>query len=113
MPSRGPSFSLLIASALLMAYPSGADAFCVVNATEERLLFAAWPHGGGQQDALLRRWLDPGAKACAKPDTGSALVDVFVFAGEDAIEGCDDEIAAAGTLTLKTFEEFDRCAWSK
>ena len=40
-------------------------------------------------------------------------MEVFVFADEDSIEGCDDEIAADGTLRLKTFEEFDNCVWDK
>lgn len=104
---------ILATAALLLASPSPANAFCVVNATEERLLFAVRLHGHIEQDFVLRRWVEAGAKACAKPDAGSGLVDVFVFAGEDSIEGCDDEIPATGTLTLKTFQEFDNCAWSK
>ncbi|MGI9384182.1 MAG: hypothetical protein ACR2PO_13590 [Methyloligellaceae bacterium] len=110
---RVPVLALLAGAALLLASLPAARAFCVVNATEERLLFAAWLHDRVDQEIVLRKWVEAGARACAKPDTGTGIVDVFVFSDEDAIEGCDDEIPASGTLTLKAFEEFDRCAWSK
>ena len=88
-------------------------AFCVENAADTRLFFTARLKGEADKGLIFRQWVDGGAKACAAPERGPGILEVFVFANEDAVEGCDDEIAAAGTLILRKFEEFDNCFWGK
>jgi hypothetical protein len=88
-------------------------AFCVENGTDTRLLFTARIMGGADKGLIFSQWVSSGMRVCGKPERGPDTLEVFVFAGEDSVEGCDDEIAAEGVLYLRKFEEFDNCIWSE
>lgn len=96
---------------ILLADAKPALAFCVENGTDTRLLFTARLKGNAEKGLIFTQWVDAGKKACGAPEQGRDILEVFVFADEDSVEGCDDEIAAAGALHLSRFEEFDNCAW--
>ena len=97
----------------LTAATSSVGAFCIENNADERLLFMAKPRDHAGEGWPFRQWLKPGGKTCGKPDSGITPVEVFVFVDEEALEGCDRLVAPVGVLRLKSFIEFDRCAWSE
>ena len=103
----------MIAGLALLAGMSPAQAFCVENGTDTRLFFTARLKGEADKGLIFRQWVDSGASACSTPERGPGTLEIFVFADEDSLEGCDDEIAAEGTLRLSKFEEFDNCVWDK
>jgi len=103
--------AVVFSGASLMA--SEAGAFCLENNADARLLFAAKPERSESPEWTFFGWLKPGQKSCGKPDSGTAPVEVFVFVDEDALEGCDARVAPTGTLKLKSFAEFDNCAWAE
>ena len=105
--------ALAFGAFLIFAVPKPADAFCIKNQTDTRLLFTARLKGKADNGLIFRRWVDGGASACGTPERGPGTLEVFVFADEDSVEGCDDEIAAEGTIHLSKFEEFDNCIWGK
>lgn len=104
------ALSLVAASLAIASGP--AEAFCVENKSDTRLIFFGRDKGGKSAGNGFRQWLAPGVKACAKPDSGKAIVEIFVFASDDAVEGCDAEVGASETLTLTDFHEFDNCTWA-
>jgi hypothetical protein len=104
---------LAISAAILFAGAHPAHAFCVENGTDTRLLFTARLKSKAADGLIFTQWVDAGKKSCGTPESGKDILEVFVFAGEDSVEGCDDEIAAPGTLHLSKFEEFDNCNWRK
>ena len=104
--------ALMIGAAVLpLALASPARAFCVQNMSDTRLLFVS-RQGGGPLDDKFRKWLGKGQKTCGEPSRGSAIVEIFVFSSEDALEGCDAEVGAMQTLILKDFAKFDNCFWA-
>ncbi len=90
-----------------------ANAFCIENRTDERLIFAAEPQGEMISGVSFRKWLDPLEKTCGNPNKGNNIIRIFVFSEEDAIEGCDAVVGAQDTLTLISFVKFDRCDWAE
>lgn len=105
--------TLVIGAFTLLAEPNPALAFCVENGTDTRLLFTARLKGETAMGLIFSQRVKAGANACGMPKRGPDILEVFVFAGEDSVEGCDDEIFAAGKLHLSKFEEFDNCIWGK
>ena len=94
---------------MLTAHP--ASAFCLANESDARVFVRAEPADRTGEVGSVSRWLEPGKRFCSRPNGAGKRVSVFVFADEDAIEGCDAEMRADGELRLTSFEEFDRCAW--
>jgi len=94
---------------MLAARPAGA--YCMANESDTRVFVRAEPADSASEVAPVLRWVEPGNRFCSKPDGSGGRVSVFVFADEDAIEGCDAEMRSDGELRLTSFEEFDRCAW--
>lgn len=117
--SRGVAFPVLFITAILAAIgfvfagASSAQALCIENGTDTRLLFTARVKGEAAKGLVFRQWIEGGARACRKGAPGTVIWEVFVFAGEDSIEGCDDEVASDQALRLQTFAEFDNCIWKK
>lgn len=103
----------LAAIVTLFAGTSSARALCIENKTDTRLIFTARVKGEAEKGLVFRQWIEGGARACQKDVSGSAIWEVFVFASEDSIEGCDDEAAGDQTLQLQIFAEFDNCVWGK
>ena len=114
-PTNHSSFlkALLIGSFLIFAAPKPADAFCIQNQTDTRLVFAARIKGKAGGGLIFSQWVKSGMKTCGTLERGTDILEVFVFADPNSVEGCDDEIAAEGTLSLHKFEEFDNCVWGK
>ncbi|RMH43984.1 MAG: hypothetical protein D6688_08450 [Alphaproteobacteria bacterium] len=97
----------LAAGGLFAASPAGAEV-CVVNGSDERLLFVA-REGETSQTAEL----GPGERLCASStpeDRGTASVSVYRDA--DALEGCTRLARPGHDETLLSYADFDRCAWS-
>lgn len=105
--------AVLVAIAFVFAGASSAQALCIENAADTRLLFTARVKGEAEKGLIFRQWIEGGARVCRKGASSTAVWEVFVFADEDSIEGCDDEVAGDQTLQLRTFAEFDNCIWNK
>ncbi len=105
----GPLLGLFLA----LAAAAPAHAFCIENASDTRLFFAVWVKGKRADGSVLSQWLGRGERKCQAPHAKTAVLEVFAFAGQDSLEGCDDEIAGDATLRLTAFEEFDNCIWKK
>lgn len=106
------SVSTLFLALFLVACAAESRAFCIENDTDTRLFFAARVKGEAAKRLIFRQWVEGGARACHANNLKSHQFEVFVFADEDSIEGCDDEVDAGRTLRLKVFAEFDNCAWT-
>jgi len=99
----------VLAAAAVLLPTAPARAFCIDNRTDQRLFFLARLQG---TDILpFRRWIDAGTTVCAEPESGQAVIEVFTFVDDAAVEGCDADVAAAATLRLAAFVEFDNCTW--
>ncbi|GBE42587.1 hypothetical protein BMS3Bbin10_00649 [bacterium BMS3Bbin10] len=105
--------ALSIGAVILFADANPAAAFCVENRTQARLFFTARLKGEADKGLIFRRWVEGGNTACGAPRRGPGILEVSVFAAEDSVEGCGDEIAAEGTLRLQEFSQFDNCIWDK
>lgn len=103
--------TVMVLGGWVMVSASPAGAFCVENASKSRVFVRAEPTATSDGKMSFISWMDPGAKRCAKPNAAGHRVAVFVFADDEAIEGCDAEVAGDQTLRLTSFEEFDRCEW--
>ncbi len=101
--------AVTVAAMAFFAGISPAQAFCVENRTETRLFFTAQFKGEAAKGLIFRQWVNGGASACGAPERGPGILVVFVCTAEDAVEGCANEIAAAGALRLRKFDEFDNC----
>lgn len=97
----------------MLAAPEPAEAFCIENQSDTRLLFVARIKGKPGGGLIFSQWVKSGVMICGAPERGTDILEVFVFADPDSVEGCDDEVAAEGTLSLRKFEEFDNCVWGK
>ncbi len=95
----------------LMAWPTPAAAFCVINLSDQKVFTTAWPKRSSGGPPPFKQWLGVGDTACGNPDEQDSIVAVFVFADEDAVEGCDAEVRGDRTLKLISFVEFDNCVW--
>jgi hypothetical protein len=105
--------ALAASAVIILADAKHAAAFCVENGTDMRLLFTARLKGNADRGLIFSQWVEARSNACGTPNHGPDILEVFVFADDDSVEGCDDEIAAAGVLHLSKFEEFDNCIWGK
>ena len=105
--------ALLTGAAIVFTNVTPVAAFCVENGTDTRLLFTARIKGEADKGLIFSQWVNSGMRGCGKPERGPDTLEVFVFADEDSVEGCDDEIAAEGVLYLRNFVEFDNCIWGK
>lgn len=82
------------------------DETCVVNGSNERLLFVA-EAGDGTRNVM---WLEPEGRLCV-PAMGERLGRVSAFLSEHAFEGCT-RLTPSGEDTLLIYADFDRCSWS-
>ncbi len=94
-----------------MAWPTPAAAFCVINLSDQKVFTTAWPKRSSGGPPPFKQWLGVGDTACGEPDEQDSIAAVFVFADEDAVEGCDAEVRGDRTLKLISFVEFDNCVW--
>jgi len=102
---------VMVIGGWLMLSAHSAGAFCLANESDARVFVRAELSDRTGKVGPVLRWSEPGKQFCSRPNGVNERMSVFVFAGEDSIEGCDAEMRADGELRLTSFEEFDRCAW--